>query len=60
MRTGGAVRRRGAPRRADGPQFPIDRLTDDVALGLAEARGRLPNPGDGRLVQRERDAYHNR
>jgi hypothetical protein len=32
-----------------------DRLTHDVALGFAETRGRLPNLGDRRVVQRERD-----
>ena len=36
-----------------------DRFTHDVALGLAETGGRLPNLRDCPLVQRERDSCHN-
>jgi len=36
-----------------------DRFTHDVTLGLAEARGRLPNLRDRLIVQRESDACHN-
>ena len=36
-----------------------DRFAHDVALGLAEARGRLPDLRDRLVVQGEGDAYHN-